>query len=156
MTSLSRRAPRVACSLIRRTFRSPVVSPDLCHMQWHGASRSTLLLLRRVPMARPYFLPLSASRLSRPYTNQGRFDAPFSHNELVDALSKCHSLKSHSHGWGPKSRTFLLNLRLERAARAHSGGGTLGPRTQVSLEVRRGEEEGGRHLMPCDPSAQYK
>ena len=41
-------------------------------------------------MARPFFLPLSASRLSRPYTNQGRFDAPFSHNELVDALSKCH------------------------------------------------------------------
>ena len=42
MTSLSRRAPRRAWSLIRRTFRSSGVTPDLCHMQWHGPSCSAL------------------------------------------------------------------------------------------------------------------
>ena len=41
VTSLSRRAPRLACSLIRRTFRPPVVA-DLCQKQWHGASCSAL------------------------------------------------------------------------------------------------------------------
>ena len=42
VTSLSRRAPRLACSLIRRTFRSLAATPHLCHVQRHGASRSAL------------------------------------------------------------------------------------------------------------------
>ena len=42
VTSLSRRAPRRACSLIRRTFRSSGVTPDLYHMQRHGPSCSAL------------------------------------------------------------------------------------------------------------------
>ena len=42
VTSLSHRAPGFACSLIGRTFRSPVLTPDFCHVQWHGASRSAL------------------------------------------------------------------------------------------------------------------
>ena len=44
VTSLSRRAPRLTCSLVRCTFRSPVATPDLCHMQWRGASCMASLL----------------------------------------------------------------------------------------------------------------
>ena len=54
----ARRAPRLACSLIRRTFRSPTVIPDLCHMQWHGASRSALPPHEARSQWRPLFLPL--------------------------------------------------------------------------------------------------
>ena len=121
MTSLSRRAP---CSLIRRTFWSPVVTPNLCHMQWHGASRSALHLDEARSQWRAHFssstsdsvfsddffhfLSVRFASLSSLHES-GRFDAPFSYNELVAALSKCHesasgaaslthSPKSHCHG----------------------------------------------------------
>ena len=91
VTSLSRRAPRLACSLIRRTFRSSGVTPDLCHMQWHRGA---------FPLARPFFLPNWGLNFSDDFFHSvslyfasltslhdsGRFDAPFSYT----ALSKCH------------------------------------------------------------------
>ena len=56
VTSLSRRARRLACSLIRRTL-SLVVTPDPCHMQWHGALALPSILMRLVPIGAPIFLP---------------------------------------------------------------------------------------------------
>ena len=105
MTSISRRAPRLASSLIRRTFRSPAVTPDLCHMQWHGASRSTLPPDEARSQWRTHFSPPTGDSvfsdgffhsLSLRFASltslheSGRFDVPFSYNELVAALSKCH------------------------------------------------------------------
>ena len=98
VTSLSRRAPRRACSLIRRTFRSSGVTPDLCHTQWHGPSCSAL------PPRAHFSSPTGDSLFSDDFIHSvslrfasltslhesGRFDAPFSYNELVAALSKCH------------------------------------------------------------------
>ena len=48
--------PRLACSLIRRTFWSPTVTPDLCHMRRHGASRSVLPLHEARSQWRSLFL----------------------------------------------------------------------------------------------------
>ena len=116
VTPLSHRAPRLACSLVRRTFRSFVASPNLCHMQWDGASR------RRVPNDAPIFPPqlrtlgflttssthsLCASRLSRPCTILGDLMLPsLTTNSLlrcpsatsllpVRTASHTHSSKSH-------------------------------------------------------------
>ena len=90
----ARRAPRLACSLIRRTFRSPVVTPDLCHMQWQGASRSAF----PPDESRPHWCAHSPPELgtlcflmtSSTHSLSASLDAPFSCNELVAALSKCH------------------------------------------------------------------
>ena len=105
VTSLSRRAPRLACSLIRRTFRSPFATPDLCRMQWHGASCSALPPGEAgshwrahfssppgdSPFSDDFFHSLSLRFASLTSLREsGRFDTPFSHNELVAALSKCH------------------------------------------------------------------
>ena len=110
---LFRHAPRLACSLIRRTFRSPVVTTDLCHMQWHGASRSALHPHDARSQWRAHFsssptgdsvFPTttstrspSTSGLSHPFTSQADY------NELVAALFKCHesapgALLDLSHG----------------------------------------------------------
>ena len=89
VTSLSRRAPRLACSLIRRTFRSSGVTPDLCHMQWHGPSCSAPT--GDSPFSDDFFHSVSLHFASLTSLREsGRFDAPFSYNELVAALSKCH------------------------------------------------------------------
>ena len=105
VTSLSRRAPSLACSLIRRTFRTSGVTPDLCHMQWHGPSCSALPPDEARSLWRAHFSsPTGDSSFSDDFFRSvslrfasltslhesGRFDAPFSYNELVAALSKCH------------------------------------------------------------------
>ena len=104
VTSLSRRAPRLASSLIRRTFGSLVVTPDLCHVQWHGASCSALppdearshwrahfsSPTGDSPFSDDFFHSLSLRFASLTSLHEsGRFDAPFSFNELVAALSDC-------------------------------------------------------------------
>ena len=124
VTSLSRRAPRLASSLIRRTFWSPVATPDLCHVQWHGASRSAFppdeaRSQWRAQFSSPtgtlHFLTtsvthsLSASRLSRPCTNLADLMLPsLTTNSLLRSptatslrqvrTAHTHSSKSHSHG----------------------------------------------------------
>ena len=79
VTSLSHRAPKLACSLVR-TFRSSVVSPATCN----GMVLPALpFLMRRVPNGAPIF-PLTissthslcASRLSRPCTILGDLMLP--------------------------------------------------------------------------------
>ena len=105
VTSLSRRVARLACSLIRRTFQSPTVTPDLCLMQWHAPPALPFLLMRRDPNGAPAFpLPLGTPLFSDDFFHSlslrlasltslhesGRFDASLSYNELVVALSKCH------------------------------------------------------------------
>ena len=104
MTSLSRRSPSLACSLIRRTFRTSGVTPDLCHVQWHGPSCSALPPDEARSLGAPIFSsPTGDSSFSDDFFRSvslrfasltslhesGRFDAPFSY-ELVAALSKCH------------------------------------------------------------------
>ena len=125
VASLSRRAPRLACSLIRCTFRSSVATPDPCHMQWHGASRSALPPDEARSQWHAHFsYPAGDSQFSDDFFHSlslrfasltslhesGRFDASFSYNELDAALSKCQSLRPvrttsqthssnfHSHG----------------------------------------------------------
>ena len=103
VTSVSLRAPKLACSLIRHTFPSPVATPDLCHAQWHGASRSALPPDEARSWWRAHFSsPTGDSLFSDDFFHShslrfasltslhesGRFDAPFSYNELVAALSK--------------------------------------------------------------------
>ena len=86
VTSLSRQAPRLACSLVRRTFRSSVVTPDLCHVQWDGASRCALPPDEARSHWRAHFSSstedtrfsddICASRLSRPCTILGDLMLP--------------------------------------------------------------------------------
>ena len=105
VTSLSHRAPRLACSLVRHTFRSSVASPNLCHMQWDGASRSALPPDEARSQWHAHFSsPTGDTRFSDDFLHSltlrfasltslhdtGRFDVPFSYNELVAALSKCN------------------------------------------------------------------
>ena len=127
MTFVSRRAPRVASSLIRRTFPSPVVTPDLCHMQWHGASRSALPPVEarsqwRLPLGTLCFLTtssthfLSASRLSRPYTNQADLMLPsLTRNSLLRADCLPHSLFKVSFPWWRHLLLSFFNLVLRFA-----------------------------------------
>ena len=96
---------RLACSLIRHAFRSPTVTPDLCHMHWHGASRSALPPHEARSQQRSHFSsPTRCSLFSDEFFHSlslffasltslhesGRFDAAFSYDELVAALPKCH------------------------------------------------------------------
>ena len=88
--------PSTTLSRIRRTFRSPVVTLDLCHMQWRGASRSALPPHgARSQWSTLCFLTtssthsLSASRLSRPHTTQANSMLPSrTTNSLLRSL--CH------------------------------------------------------------------
>ena len=104
--SLSHRDPRLASSHIRRTFRSSAASPDLCNMQWSGSDHRSVLSARDAQAQwRTHFASSRESTefcddfftsISRRFAtlsclqDHGRFDAPFSYNELVAALSKCH------------------------------------------------------------------
>ena len=132
VTSLSRRAPRLACSLIRRTFRSHIVTPD---------PALPSLLMRRVPIGAPIFPPqlgtllflttssthsLSALRLSLPCTNLADLMLPpLTTNSLLHSpsatslhqartASHTHSSKSHSLGGVifcfPSSTSFCASL----------------------------------------------
>ena len=104
--SLSHRDPRLASSLIRRTFRTPTTPPNLCNMNWGGVRSSALsphdagthwrAHFASSPTANCVFsddffqsLSLRFAALTSSHES-GRFDAPFSYNELVAALSKCH------------------------------------------------------------------
>ena len=139
--SLSGRAPRIACSLIRRTFQSPVVTPDVSHMQWHGASRSALPPGAVRSQWRAHLCsPTGDTLFSHDFYHShslrfasltslhesGRFDAPFSYNEFVVALSKCHesapgadclphSLFKVSFPWWRHLLLFFFNLVLRFA-----------------------------------------
>ena len=96
VTSLSRRAPILVLHAL-------CVTPDLCHMQWHGPSCSALPPDEARSLWRALF-PTGDSLFSDDFFRSvslrfasltslhesGRFDAPFSYNELVAAFSKCH------------------------------------------------------------------
>ena len=108
VTCLSHRAPRLACSLVRRTFRSSVVTPDLCHMQRRGASCSALPPDEARSQLGTLLFPTTCSthslfalRLSRPCTNLPDLMLPsLTRNSLLHSprvctrrgLSKSHSL----------------------------------------------------------------
>ena len=128
VTSVSRRAPRLLCSLIRRTYPVPLLSL-LTFATCNGMALPVLpsLLMRRVPNGAPIFSStnskrscflttssthsLSALRLSRPCTNLADLMLPsLTTNSLLHSL-KCHesapgadclpysdSSKSLSHG----------------------------------------------------------
>ena len=104
--SLSHRDPRLASSHIRRTFCSSGASLDLCNMQWSGSDHRSVLSVRDAQAQwRTHFASSRESTefcddfftsISRRFAtlsclqDHGRFDAPFSYNEFVAALSKCH------------------------------------------------------------------
>ena len=92
---------------------SGVVFTNLCHVQWHGASHSTLPLDEAHSQWRANFSsPTGDSLFSDDFLHSfslrfasltslrdsGRYDAPFSYNELVAALSKCHEVAPGADG----------------------------------------------------------
>ena len=104
--SLSRRDPRLASSHIRRTFRSSAVSPDLCNMQWPNSDHRSVVpscdarthwrthfasSTSTSDFCEDFFASISRrfATLTR-HRDHGRFDAPFTYNELAAALSRCH------------------------------------------------------------------
>ena len=103
--SLSHRDPRLASSLIRRTFRTPTTPPNLCNMNWGGVRSSASPLMMQEPTGVPTLLPplqrtacslmtssshsLSVSRHSRLHMSRADL-THLSLTELVAALSKCH------------------------------------------------------------------
>ena len=104
--SLSHRDPRLASSLIRCTFRSSTAPPNLCNMNLRVVRSSALSAHEAGSHWRAHFafpptgncvfsddffqsLSLRFAALTSSLES-GRFDAPFSYNELVAALSRCH------------------------------------------------------------------
>ena len=85
--SLSHRDPRLASSLIRRTFRTPTAPPNLCNMNWGGVRSSALSPHDAGTHWRAHFASssshsLSVSRHSRLHTSR----ANLTHFSLTTSL----------------------------------------------------------------------
>ena len=99
-TSLSHRAPKLPCSLSHpaRTFRSPGVTPDLCHVQWHALPSREARSHWHTHFSSAgdslfsddFFHSLSVSRLSLPCTNQADSMLPSFTTNSLPHCSRCH------------------------------------------------------------------
>ena len=104
-----------------RTFRSLVVTPDLCHMQWHAlpprearshwcahfSSAGDSLF------SDDFFHSLSVSRLSLPYTSQ------------ADSMLPSRATNSLPHSPGATSLRWVMTASRTHSSRSPSHGGVI-------------------------------